>query len=118
MKTNYNKARLPKYLLSMGSSLIAAHLNSGRDDDPTESAAPGTQSEPNPNDRSSWRLESETEDLGNENELNHQGENPYEGRRIGAKRNEKKKTIGKKKGPLCEKGFNVKSIFLECHRGI
>ena len=29
MKTNYNKARLPKYLLSLGYSLIAAHLNSG-----------------------------------------------------------------------------------------
>ena len=116
MKRNYNKARLPQYLLSMGSSLIAAHLNSGREDDPKESSAPLADVEINANERSNWREENDEDGLDSENEMdNDDQEDPYEGRRIGGKRKEKKKTIGKKKCPSCGKGFNVKSNFTECH---
>ena len=114
MKTNYSKSRMPQYLRSMGSGLVTAHLNSGRVDDPIESSAPRTDSEENLNDRSSWMAEN-IEGPDTENVAEDPVENPYEGRRIGGRRNEKKKSIAKKKCPRCSKGFNVKSVFVDCH---
>ena len=115
LKRNYNKARLPVYLKSMGSSLITAHLSSGREDDPIESSAPRANPEDNPNERSTWMEELNNDELENEGVLDDVDENPYEGRRIGGKQKEKKQTIAKKKCPSCGKGFNIKSIYLECH---
>jgi hypothetical protein len=70
MKRNYNKARLPQYLLSSGFSLIAAHLNSGREEDPKKSSAPRADVEINENKRSTWREEIDDDGLESDNEIN------------------------------------------------